>query len=454
MVPLLLLAVLVVAGLVVWRTNIWPHSLVLAGVGCGLAAVAFIAVREVRTAVGVVDGAVLKAREEDLRRLGDAVAAVETTLSWAADELCRGVRPPLPAVPEALPDGPTAAVEAVLRKLQRLIVEALLRVNDESGSVVLLDVLRALAKREHALVTRTLAAVSDLGMATDDPDLLSYIWKIDHLATRLRRQVESTAVLGGRSLRDSRQPLNVETVLRGAASEVVQYARVSHVAGSLGAELGLPGHVALNLMHLVAELIENSCENSDPATKVVVRAQRVAAGLAVEVEDRGVGMRPEVRDRMNQLLAAPDEADVSGQVRAGQIGLLVAAKIAQRHECSVMLQTNATGGTTALVVVPARLLVRMPPAHKPTPPQHRPHPVDASSQTSTVQAAARAVEGEQPRPGGESQLPRRRRAHGALRAPGGQRPAPTAGATPTLAAAFLDGSRRGGLPERPEPEQP
>lgn len=259
----------------------------------------------------------------------------------------------------------------MLGGLQAHVVASLIRVHDESQSVVLLEVLRGLAMREHGLVGKALAALTELEMLTDDPELLSKVFEIDHLVTRVRRQVESTAVLGGRSLRSVRRPVPVATALRGAVSEVVQYPRVVVAAGSVGAELGLPGHVGPDLTHLVAELIENACECSDPANRVWVRAQRVPNGLAIEVEDRAIPMRPQTRAQMNHLLQAPDEVDVSGQVRAGQLGLLVAAKIAQTHGLSVLLQENVTGGTTALVVVPDRLLVAITPvdetqAHRPT----------------------------------------------------------------------------------------
>lgn len=109
--------------------------------------------------------------------------------------------------------------------------------------VALLEVLRRLAMREHALAGKALEALSQLEMLTDDPELLSKFFEIDHLVTRMRRQVESTAVLSGQSLRSVRRPVPVTTALRDAISEVVQYPRVAVAAGPVGAELGLPGHV-------------------------------------------------------------------------------------------------------------------------------------------------------------------------------------------------------------------
>lgn len=139
------------------------------------------------------------------------------------------------------PTSATAEIDNALSALQVQAVASLIRVHDESQSVVLLEVLRRLATREHALVGKALEALTQLEMLTDDPELLAKIFEIDHLVTRMRRQVESTAVLGGQSLRSVRQPVPVTTALRGAISEVVQYPRVVVAAGSVGASWGFPG---------------------------------------------------------------------------------------------------------------------------------------------------------------------------------------------------------------------
>ncbi|PZH17580.1 ATP-binding protein, partial [Streptomyces sp. NTH33] len=361
-VPLLLLLVLLGAAFIIWSTAGIPGGWLLTSLVCGLIGVALVAAYGARTAAGALRAAAAKVQTAELEAVAGVVAAVEKSVLWSADELCRGARPPLPGMQVPRSDSQSAAVEAALSELQLQAVASLIRVHDESQSVVLLEVLRRLATREHALVGKALEALSQLEKLTDDPELLSKIFEIDHLVTRMRRQVESTAVLGGQSLRSVRRPISVTTALRGAVSEVVQYPRVAVAAGSVGTELGLPGHVGPDLTHLLAELIENSCECSDPATRVTVRAQQVSAGLAIEVEDRAIPMHPKMREQMNRLLAAPDEVDVSGQVRAGQLGLLTAAKIAQRHGLSIRLQENTTGGTTALVVVPTRLLVPISPA--------------------------------------------------------------------------------------------
>ncbi|MFJ4966902.1 sensor histidine kinase [Streptomyces sp. NPDC088729] len=446
--PLLLLAALLGIAFALWSMAVVALGWLLIGLLGGVAGVAVVAGRGVWRAAVAAEAAAEARRTAVLTALTGAVAAVEKSVVWSAEELCRGARPPLPDTAPLQSASPNADVDTVLSALQVQAVASLIRVHDESQSVVLLEVLRRLAMREHALVSKALMALSQLEMLTDDPELLSKIFEIDHLVTRLRRQVESTAVLGGQSLRSVRRPVPVTTTLRGAVSEVVQYPRVVVAAGSVGAELGLPGHVGPHLTHLLAELIENGCEYSDPATKVTVRAQRVPNGLAVEVEDRAVPMHPQTRAQMNHLLKAPDEVDVSGQLRSGQVGLLVAAKIAKAHGLSVVLQENVTGGTTALVVIPARLLVAIAPLDgADSGPQEispaAPSPsaaADASDgRASRLIAAEAPLAGEAPAPA----LPRRTRQPGAHRPPPERGQAPTTAARPGLAGAFRNGIESG-----------
>ncbi|MFF3976627.1 ATP-binding protein [Streptomyces sp. NPDC001828] len=475
MLPLLLLAALAGGAVIAWLTAAVSPGWLLVCTFCGLAAIAGVAARVARTAAGAIQAAVeeRQASEQavlagnaaaseqqwtaELAALAGDAAAVEKSVLWSADELCRGARPPLPERRMPAPAAATAEIGKALGALQVQAVTALIRVHDESQSVVLLQVLRRLAQREHALVGKALEALNQLERLTDDPELLDKIFRIDHLVTRMRRQVESTAVLGGQSLRSTRQPVSVTITLRGAVSEVVQYPRVVVAAGSVGVQLGLPGHVGPDLSHLLAELIENACESSDPVTKVMVRAERVPNGLVVEVEDRAIPMSPQARAQMNRLLKAPDEVDVSAQVRAGQLGLLVAAKIAQSHNLSVHLQENAMGGTTAQVVIPKRLLVAIEPAGTVSPrrdvrpagpppgqtgaalaPSTNPGGRPTATTTPSAESAGHAAPA--------TALPRRTRQPGSARPPVERENVPAAAPRPGLAGAFRRGVQAGGDP--------
>ncbi|MFE1441149.1 ATP-binding protein [Streptomyces sp. NPDC058739] len=464
MVPVLLLIAFFAASTALYLVYEVSLGSVAAGLLAGPIVVAVVADYEARTSARALQRAAANDRTSETAHLIAITNSVEQSVLWSADELCRGGNPQIPPKSALAPQDTVDPVEAALAELQFQMLSSLIRVHEESQSVVLLEVLRRLATREHALVGKGLEAINELEKLTDDPELLSKIFEIDHLVTRLRRRVESTAILGGQSLRSARRPISVTTVLRGAISEVVEYPRVAPAAGTVGTKLGLPGHVGPDLTHLLAELIENSCQCSDPATRVIVRAQEVAAGLAIEVEDRAVPMHPELRAELNRLLRAPDEVDVSGQVRAGQLGLLTAAKIAQRHGLSVVLQENMTGGTTALVVVPSRLLVAIQPPGSPSVPPARdqwpsslPAARDAGS-TQPIPTLARTAQELSPHtpgayPGSASgeppTLPRRARGKATYRPSEEVGPTSSVPANPGLAAAFRRGIQAGATSQQP-----
>jgi hypothetical protein len=133
------------------------------------------------------------------------------------------------------------------------------------------------------------------------------------------------------------------------------------VSDVVGYELALPGHVGPDVTHLLAELIENGTQFSPPHSVVMVRAERVPAGLEVEVEDRALGLDAEEYRQLNQLLAGAEQVDAEAQVRDGRIGLPTAARLAQRHGLAVALRANPAGGTTATVIIPTALLVAVEP---------------------------------------------------------------------------------------------
>ncbi|MGW7543147.1 sensor histidine kinase [Streptomyces sp. NPDC054770] len=368
--PLVIVMSALGGAVVVWRTVSISTGLLLTALAAGLLTAAGVGAVRARAAATAVE----RAHAAQLQRVVEAATAVDKLVAWSTEELCRGGKV---ALPESLPPfeeaGTADEAVALLAELQVQAVAGLMRVHDESQSAVLLSMLHQFAKREHALVARALEKLDLLQEGTEDPDQLEVLFTLDHLVTRLRRWVESKAVVAGESLRSAREPVSVLQVLRGANQEILHYARVTVAASTVGAEVGLPRHVGPDLTHLLAELIENATQFSDPATKVHVRAQQVARGLAIEIEDRvAIPMRSDDREQWNRLLAEPDQVDVSALVNAGRLGLLTASRIARRHRISVQLTENPTGGTTALVVVPDRLLVSLAPhfasAPQPTPP--------------------------------------------------------------------------------------
>ncbi|MFE4829887.1 ATP-binding protein [Streptomyces sp. NPDC056672] len=210
-----------------------------------------------------------------------------------------------------------------------------------------------IAERLLALVKRALDGITELERETEDPDLLGRLYRVDHIVTQMQRKIEGVHVLGGAVSFRGNEPVQLSTVLRAAGQEIEKYERV-RTDWHRKKKIMVPGHVEPDVVHLLAELAENAT-NCSPG-EVLIKAELVPSGLAIEVEDRGPHMLPHTREQMNTLLAAPDKVDVTEQVKDGRVGLLVAALLAERHGFTVELRRNLFGGTTAVVVLPDALV--------------------------------------------------------------------------------------------------
>ncbi|MFJ7589682.1 ATP-binding protein [Streptomyces sp. NPDC097617] len=287
-------------------------------------------------------------------------------LRTAADRLERGETPPRPVRggPSSPPPGGDPAgldefwlLSQELRTAREQAHTTVLRLAGPvtpSDSERKVEVFVNLARRLQSLVHREIALLDDLEDTVEDPDLLKELFHVDHLATRIRRHAENLAVLGGAaSRRQWTRPIDLSEVLRSAVAEVEQYTRVKVVPPAGGS---VRGHAVADVVHLLAELVENATVFSAPDTDVVLRAERVTAGIAVEVEDRGLGMPPEEQHRMNALLGDPDQISVRHLLADGRIGLFVVSALARRHGIAVELKSNIYGGVLAVLVLPQELL--------------------------------------------------------------------------------------------------
>jgi HAMP domain-containing protein len=217
------------------------------------------------------------------------------------------------------------------------------------------DVFLSLARRTQNLVHKQLSIVDGMERRETDADEMEELYRIDHLATRMRRNAENLIVLAGSAPgRVWRRPVPMVDVVRGAIAEVEDYQRVILMPVQAGA---LEGRVAGDVIHLLAELIENAASFSPPYAKVSVAGQRVAHGYAVEIEDRGLGMTEPDLATVNQKLAAPPDFDLADSSRLGHY---VVAKLAQRHGIRVHLRTSPYGGVTAIVLIPKEVMLEAP----------------------------------------------------------------------------------------------
>ncbi|WP_432148629.1 ATP-binding protein [Streptomyces sp. bgisy029] len=306
-------------------------------------------------------------------------------------------RPPQPPVPT--PDGDAFDLLAQeMGRAQEAAVTAVVQASQlfsSAGNEQKVEVFVNLARRLQSLVHREIQILDELEHEVEDPDLLKGLFHVDHLATRIRRHAENLAVLGGAvSRRQWSNPVTMTEVLRSAIAEVEQYPRVKLVPPMEGT---LRGHAVADVIHLLAELVENATVFSAPHTQVLLRVQRVTAGLALEVEDRGLGMPDHEQNRMNALLSDPDQVNVAHLLQDGRIGLFVVSALARRHGIAVRLQSNIYGGTQAVLVLPQTLLGTDPdapavPGAAPVPPPgavHRPPADDGpSAPPQAVQAPA------------------------------------------------------------------
>ncbi|MER6762622.1 MULTISPECIES: sensor histidine kinase [Amycolatopsis] len=226
-----------------------------------------------------------------------------------------------------------------------------------------------LSRRSQRLVERQLGVIDRLEADEQDPDHLASLFELDHLATRLRRNGESLLVLSGAGLAKSvPKPVPAADVIGAAVSEIEQYARIEI---GIVPEVAVQGLAIHDLVHVLAELLDNATYFSEPETKITVRAVITRKkALAIQVTDHGVGMTEERLAEVNERLADPPDLDVSVTRR---MGLYVVARLAQRHGIEVRLRENEDieGGVIARVVVPVELLtqVRMvSPTMRNTPP--------------------------------------------------------------------------------------
>ncbi|WP_326846816.1 sensor histidine kinase [Streptomyces kaniharaensis] len=206
-----------------------------------------------------------------------------------------------------------------------------------------------LSRRSQGLIQRQLALITDLENNEADPDQLENLFKLDHLATRMRRNGENLLVLAGEEAgRRWNTPVPLVDVLRAAASEVEQYERVE-LSGI--PEVEVVGAAVTDLVHLLAELLENATSFSSPQTRVLVNATRLPDGrVLVEIHDKGIGLTADDFAEINEKLAEPPTVDATISRR---MGLFVVGRLSQRHDIRVQLRPSGeSAGTTSLVMLP------------------------------------------------------------------------------------------------------
>ncbi|MFB9631015.1 sensor histidine kinase [Nonomuraea helvata] len=220
--------------------------------------------------------------------------------------------------------------------------------------------LQRIARRTQILIGLQLKKLDELERKHEDPEVLEGLFDLDHLTARLRRYEENLVILGGgQPQRRWRKPVHLLDVLRAAQGEVQDYRRITiDVEG----ESWIAERAVGPLVHVLAELMENATTFSKPLTPVEVRAAQVSRGVAVEIEDRGLGMEPEQYAAANALMQSPPQLDVMTHADDVRLGLYVVARLSASLGLQVELRSSAFGGTRVIVLLPEPLVVDHPQA--------------------------------------------------------------------------------------------
>ncbi|MBB2771081.1 MULTISPECIES: ATP-binding protein [Mycolicibacterium] len=323
-----------------------------------------------------------------LRRLRDsALKVAHEDLPEELDRVRAGAEPgPVPPIPVYT----TEEIGQVAHAVDELHEQAVLLAGEQSRlQLQISDMFETLSRRSRSLVDQQLSLIDRLERDEDDPERLESLFRLDHLAARMRRNGANLLVLSGASIpRDQAEPVPVAAVINAAASEVEDYTRV--------VTAGVPdsriiGGAAGDLVHLLAELLDNALRYSPPTSQVRVSAMHTGnGGLVIEVGDTGLGMAEADLRIANARLQSGGEVT---PYTARHMGLFVVGRLAAQHGFVVRLRSTVVdepnSGTTVGVYVPAELLAytdtvrqpHLPPTAPPAAPpaaaparHHRPEP--------------------------------------------------------------------------------
>ena len=299
----------------------------------------------------VVAGLMARRMSRNMRQLRTAAFGIaEQRLPMLVDQLSRTDPGRVDTRVQPIPINTTdeigevaRAFDQVHREAVRLAAEqALLRGNVNA-------IFTNLSQRNQGLIERQLTLITDLENNEADPDQLENLFRMDHLATRMRRNGENLLILAGEEPgRRWNQPVPLVDVLRAATSEVESYERIE-LTGVPESEIH--GTAVTDLVHLLSELLENATTFSSPQTKVRVAATRLPDGrVMIEIHDKGIGLTPEDFADINHKLANPPSVDAAISQR---MGLFVVGRLADRHGIRVQLRPSGEqAGTTSLVMLP------------------------------------------------------------------------------------------------------
>lgn len=243
-------------------------------------------------------------------------------------------------------------VAAAFNKAQQTAVAAAVQEakTREGINAVFLNI----ARRSQTIVHHQLQVLDSAERAVDNPDQLQLLFQLDHLTTRERRNAENLIILGGGQLgRQWRNSVSLVEIVRSAVAEAEQYTRVTVARVP---DVLVDGRAVADLIHLVAELIDNATSFSPPGSPIEVRGNPVGKGVVVEVEDQGLGIEAERRETLNKMFRDSPDFGLMALLDDPRIGFFVVARLAHQHGMRVSLTESTYGGVRAGVLIPSVLI--------------------------------------------------------------------------------------------------
>jgi signal transduction histidine kinase len=308
--------------------------------------------------IGAVVIIALRMSNKLIRRLvrlrSETLKLADERLPRVVDRLRDGERIDIAAEVPELEHGKDelGQVAEAFNKAQRTAVAAAVqeaKIREGMNSVFL-----NIARRSQAIVHRQLQVLDTAERATDNPDQLELLFQLDHLTTRERRNAENLIILGGGQLgRQWRNSVSLVELVRSAVAEAEQYTRVTVAQVP---EVLVDGRAVADLIHLLAELIDNATSFSPPGSRIEVRGNRVGKGVVIEVDDQGLGIEPDRRATLNAMFRNPPDFGLMTLSDDARIGFFVVAHLAHQHGIKVNLLESVYGGVRAGVLVLTELL--------------------------------------------------------------------------------------------------
>jgi signal transduction histidine kinase len=243
-------------------------------------------------------------------------------------------------------------VAAAFNKAQQTAVSAAVQEakTREGINAVFLNI----ARRSQTNVHHQLQVLDSAERAVDNPDQLQLLFQLDHSATRERRNAENLIILGGGQLgRQWRNSVSLVEIVRSAVAEAEQYTRVTVARVP---DVLVDGQAVADLIHLVAELVDNATSFSPPGSPIEVRGNPVGKGVVVEVEDQGLGIEAERREALNKMFRDSPDFGLVALLDDPRIGFFVVARLAHQHGMRVSLTESTYGGVRAGVLIPSALI--------------------------------------------------------------------------------------------------